>query len=211
MPACGGRRCRPRPSPRCRAIGLEVDGDAEPRRRAAAVTSGSRASSAEPRPHHETTTVWTPAAAISRICARTIVASSTSTSPGRIEARREVARRLRAMLSSAASARRARGCRTRVVEDRDRTPVARVAGPVEGSPGDRGQHERRRSTEQSTDQPHRRRNLSHSPAGKQGFGRLRQLFRGEFRAECGSSPCASSRCAGRAPARPLPFRAAPRA
>ena len=37
------------------------------------ITSGSRRSSGEPHPHHELTTSWTPAAAISRICARTIL------------------------------------------------------------------------------------------------------------------------------------------
>ena len=51
---------------------------------ASRITSGSRRSSGEPQPHHEMTTSWTPAAAISRICARDDPSgSSSSTAPRR--------------------------------------------------------------------------------------------------------------------------------
>ena len=48
---------------------------ATPEVRAALITSGSRASSGEPEPHHDETTSWIPAAPISRICALTTRAS----------------------------------------------------------------------------------------------------------------------------------------
>ena len=52
-----------------------------PAARAALLTSGSRAASVEPSPHHETITFCTPAAAISRICARTSAASEDEYGP----------------------------------------------------------------------------------------------------------------------------------
>ena len=44
-------------------------------------TSGNRCASADPWPHHDTITVWIPAAAISRICARTVDASDDEYGP----------------------------------------------------------------------------------------------------------------------------------
>ena len=62
---------------------LDVERDVQARGLGGRDTEGSRASSTEPGPHHETITVSTPIPAISRICARTIACRPTNTARGR--------------------------------------------------------------------------------------------------------------------------------